>query len=137
IKAFFDATTLGIGAYVSNKPPDIAYGYGFGSADRFTTDQIKETAYHEYSHASHYRKTSFQFWVDNINFVTHNGSYGDTGDPQYEKSSLAEMWGYFMGRQYAHRRYGPNAHSNLNPPFASGPPTFANSWYAWNENQNN
>ena len=38
-----------------------------------------------------------------------------------------------MGREYAHRRYGPNAHSELLA-FSSGAATFANSWYAWNEN---
>ena len=39
------------------------------------------------------------------------------------------MWGYFMGREYAHRRYGPNRHS------LRANRTFANSWYAINENR--
>ncbi|MGN7785817.1 hypothetical protein ACTJIJ_14920 [Niabella sp. 22666] len=136
IKGFFDATTLGIGIYVSNTPPDITIGYAW-SADKFATDQIKEVAYHEFAHASHYRKTDFQLWVDNINFVAHHGGYGNGTEAGFEKGSLIEMWGYFMGREYAHRRYGPNMHSNLNPPFPTGAAGFANSWYAWNENSNN
>ena len=48
------------------------------------------------------------------------------------------MWGYFLGREYAHRRYGPNAHSPIveyyNTTDAS-PATFINSWYAINENR--
>jgi hypothetical protein len=57
-----------------------------------------------------------------------------------ELTGLIEMWGYFMGREYAHRRYGSNAHSALieyyNAQEAS-PPTFLNSWYAINENRGN
>ncbi|WP_460683909.1 hypothetical protein [Niabella aquatica] len=30
-----------------------------------------------------------------------------------EGTDLIEMWGYFMGREYAHRRYGPNAYRQL------------------------
>ncbi|SDE26595.1 hypothetical protein [Niabella drilacis] len=54
-----------------------------------------------------------------------------------ERTGLIEMWAYFLGREYAHRRYGPNAHSSL-PAFSfSNTTTFANSWYAWNENSGN
>ena len=48
------------------------------------------------------------------------------------------MWGYFMGREYAHRRYGPNAHSAITEYYSiasASPPTFLNSWYAINENR--
>jgi hypothetical protein len=40
---------------------------------------------------------------------------------------LIESWAYYLGREYAHRRYGPNRHSR---------PTnqnFQNSWYRLNE----
>ena len=37
------------------------------------------------------------------------------------------MWGYFLGREYAHRRYGPTRHS------LATTPTFLNSWYRVNE----
>lgn len=140
IKGFFDATTAGLGPLISNTPPDVTIGYDYNSVNHFATDQIKETAYHEFAHASHYNIASFQFWVDNINFVTHYGGYGNAGDNGVEKTDLIEMWGYFMGREYAHRRYGPNAHSALlgyyNTTDAS-PATFLNSWYAVNENRGN
>ena len=100
----------GIAVPLIAEVPDILYGYNW-NANRFFTDQIKETAYHEFSHASHYRKTSFQLWVDNINFIAHYGAYGSAGDPGVERTDLIEMWGYFMGREYAHRRYGPTRHS--------------------------
>jgi hypothetical protein len=52
-----------------------------------------------------------------------------------ERADLIEMWGYFIGREYAHRRYGPNAHSALieyyNP---ANPIGFGTSWYAASEN---
>jgi hypothetical protein len=47
-----------------------------------------------------------------------------------ELTGLIEMWGYFMGREYAHRRYGSNAHS------LCASPNFANSWYAVGVNRN-
>lgn len=51
-------------------------------------------------------------------------------------TDLIEMWGYFMGREYAHRRYGPSNHSirsffNYTP--AEPNTVFRNSWYALNE----
>lgn len=122
VKAFFDGTTLGLGNLLSNTPPDIVIGYAW-DADHFHTDRIKEVAYHEFSHASHYRKTDFQLWADNINFVAHYLGYGSTGNAGVEKIDLAEMWGYFMGYTYVHRRYGPSHHSR------STAPTFANSWW--------
>ncbi|ODT35932.1 MAG: hypothetical protein ABS67_00095 [Niabella sp. SCN 42-15] len=46
------------------------------------------------------------------------------------------MWGYFMGREYAHRRYGPNAHSPIIEFFNPATPiNFLNSWYAAGENR--
>ena len=48
------------------------------------------------------------------------------------------MWGYFIGREYAHRRYGPNAHSAILEYYSSSlasPSTFNNSWYAVNEHR--
>ncbi len=129
------ATTLGgIGMPITAvSPPDILYGYGL-SGGQFATDQLKETAYHEFAHASHFRITSYQLWLDNIDYIIHYGSYGDATDPGADRTDLIEMWGYFMGREYAHRRYGPTRHSSL---IAFGFPdtaTFLNSWYAWNEN---
>lgn len=113
--------------------PDILYGYSWG-AGRFFSDQIKEVAYHEFAHASHFQRTSHSIWRANIEFVSNSGGYGNAGDPGVETTDLIEMWGYFMGREYTHRRYGPNAHSSLNAFASPATATFANSFYAWNEN---
>ncbi len=43
-------------------------------------------------------------------------------------TDLIEMWGYFIGREYAHRRYGPMRHS------LAATAAFNNGWYRWNEN---
>ncbi|SDC90811.1 hypothetical protein, partial [Niabella drilacis] len=125
-------TVSAIATNIASKAPDVAIGYHW-DADHFATDRIKEVAYHEFAHASHYRIADFNMWFDNIEFtVSHNG-YGNAGDPGVEKTDLIEMWGYFLGREYAHKRYGPNAHSSL--PVFNFPPTaaFDNSWYAANE----
>lgn len=48
------------------------------------------------------------------------------------------MWGYFMGREYAHRRYGPLNHSQILRYFntqSADTTRFINSWYAANENR--
>ncbi|MFV0605727.1 MAG: hypothetical protein ACK5NK_07800 [Niabella sp.] len=51
----------------------------------------------------------------------------------YQKGENAEE-AKFMGREYAHRRYGPNAHSQLTNLFANpGTSNFQNGWYAGNE----
>ncbi|GAB3413944.1 hypothetical protein [Niabella aquatica] len=132
----------GLGGILAPSAPDIIIGYkydGTSSAD-FATDKIKETAYHEFAHASHYRKTTTEMWIENIRFIANYGVgsgniYGNAGDPGVERTDLIEMWGYFMGREYAHRRYGPNAHSPITSFFTNpGAPTFENSWYAAGEN---
>ncbi|SDE26535.1 hypothetical protein [Niabella drilacis] len=55
-----------------------------------------------------------------------------------ERTGLIEMWAYFLGREYAHRRYGPNAHSAILEFYSAenaSPSTFNNSWYAVNEHR--
>jgi hypothetical protein len=77
---------------------------------------------------------SFQLWHDNIKYVTAHNGYGNVGDNGVERTDLIEMWGYFIEREYAHKRYGPNHHSPLIAYSYPTTATFANSWYAWNEN---
>lgn len=134
---FGDPVTMSmVAANFAHFAPDVAIGYGWSNSSDFSTDQIKEIAYHEFAHASHYRNAGFNMWLENIKFVTTHNGYGNPGDNGVERTDLIEMWGYFIGRDYAHRRYGPNAHSQLSV-FAVGAPNFNNSWFAWNENNNN
>ena len=129
-KYFFNILngTGGLAVPLIQQAPDLIYGYQWNS-NQFYTDQIKETAYHEFAHASHYAKVGQQFWKENIRFVVDHKGYGNAGDPGVERTDLIEMWAYFMGREYAHKRYGANAHS------LRFSPNFTNSWYAYNENR--
>jgi hypothetical protein len=124
--------STGIGSIMVAFPPDVTLGYKYASSMQlYTTDRLKEVAYHEYAHVIHYRKAGNHLWENNINYIAHYGlganPYGNAGDPGSTRTDLIEMWGYYLGREYTHRRYGPNRHSR------SGSPVFSNSWYAENE----
>lgn len=129
VRGILDHNAIGLGTLLETVPvpPDIAIGYAW-DGDGFNTDKIKAKAYHEFAHASHYRITSRELWRKNINNVVHNKGYGSDGDPGIPLIDLIEMWGYFIGMEYAHRRYGPTRHS------LATTPTFNNGWYRWNEN---
>ena len=84
-----------LGAPLLTALPDMLYGYDW-SSDNFATDKIKETAYHEFAHASHFRKTSADLWTDNIKFIVNYGlfsatGYGNVGDPGVERTDLIEI----------------------------------------------
>ncbi len=145
-QSFLNVTTGGLATLALASPCDVYFGYQWrNSSDNhpnrdYTTDKIKERAYHEFAHASHYRMTSAQLWADNIQYIAYYGlgsnPYGDAGDPGVERTDLIEMWGHFLGREYAHRRYGPNRHSPILAYFNSVTTiNFLNSWYAVSENR--
>lgn len=102
--------------YLALCPPDIAYNTHQGTNwDNFASDRIKEIMYHELGHATHYRKTDQQFWLNNIAYVAGQSvasmgavPYGDGTAQGWDRCALVEMWGYHIGRTYTHRRYGIN-----------------------------
>jgi hypothetical protein len=132
IGTFLTATVGGIAGIAPNPVAtfvaDVYFCYNRGgAAEDYTTDQIKELAYHEYAHVIHYKKVGNPMWEANIQFVVNHLGYGNSGNNGSGRCALIESWAYYLGREYAHRRYGPNRHSR---------PTnqnFQNSWYRLNE----
>jgi len=122
----------GMGNLLNNVPPDIMIGYDTDPW-AFETDQVKERSYHELAHALHYQKAGNGFWEHEIDYVIErqqagdNPPYGSPGAPGAGRCDLVEMWGVYLGKEYAHRRYGPILHSRF------APALFGNSWYADNE----
>lgn len=143
VAAFVSATvgalpvigSTGIGSIIVAFPPDVTLGYKYGQVmQNFTTDRLKEVAYHEFAHVIHYRKAGNFLWENNIAYIAQYGlsggnPYGNASNPGSTRTDLIEMWGYYLGTEYTHRRYGPNRHSR------SGSPVFSNSWYAANESR--
>ena len=74
------------------------------------TDRIKEVAYHEFGHASHYQNLSWGFrndyWIPNIGRTVRNGGYGVRADNNSGKTAVIETWGYHIGATIAARAYG-------------------------------
>lgn len=131
IGTFLTATVGGIAGIAPNPVgtfvADVYFCYNRGgTAQEYTTDQIKELGYHEYAHVIHYKKVGNPMWEANIQFVVNHGGYGSNGDNGSGRCALIESWAYYLGREYAHRRYGPNRHSN-------GFQNFFNSWYGLSE----
>ena len=114
-------------ATIASTRLDIAIGYN-RTMDRFTSDFIKETVYHELSHASHYAKLG-NTWYNNLvmaelaEIVAHPlpsdplNPYGSgasaTNSPII---ALGEAWGYHMGHFLADQRYGTSASSQIEQP---------------------
>ena len=113
----------GIQSLITAFPPDIGIGFNW-TADHFTSDRIREVVYHELGHSSHYAKCGNQIWEANIAYVVSQLGYGDGTQPGASRCALIEAWGYHIGYDYSHRRYGYWNHSNN---FPSGP-TNATSW---------
>jgi hypothetical protein len=91
--------------------PDIVYNYGDENGE--ASDEIKETFYHEFAHASHFvGLNNNSYWQANMNYVIdnavtgNNSPYGTRGTPGFERCAIIEMWGYHLGPQYADRKYG-------------------------------
>lgn len=93
---------------------DIAFGYNTTS---LASDAVKETIYHEMSHASHYTKAGTAFYTSFVNaelneisltLNTSNSPYGAGTDSYAPIIALGEGWAYFMGHYLADRRYTTN-----------------------------
>lgn len=137
IGTFLSATVGGVAAFAPNPvgtfTADVYFCYNWGSTPQdFTSDRIKEVGFHEYAHVIHYKKCGNAMWEANIQYVVanqltgNNPPYGDLGDAGSGRCALIESWAYYLGREYNHRRYGPNRHS-------LSPQNFSGSWYAVNE----
>ncbi len=95
----------------------------------FFSDNIKEIAYHEMSHASDYSqvgKTWYQNFVTaELTEIQNNpsGSYDPYGTGKTSNSpiiALGEAWGYHMGHFLADQQYGINAYCESEQTDANG-----------------
>ncbi len=108
---------------------DMAVDY-HTTLDRFTSDWLKETVYHEMSHASHYTKAGTTWYTQFVNaelaeILLHpSGNLNPYGDGLTSNSpiiALGEGWAYHIGHFLTDQRYGVNAttandgQGNFNP----------------------
>jgi hypothetical protein len=118
---------------ITRRRLDMAIDYHRADMSRFTSDFIKETVYHECSHASQYTQMGTGWYTDFVNaelaeIQNHpSGQYNPYGDGTTSNSpiiALGEAWGYHMGHFLADQRYGLNssqaieqgiAYTNNNP----------------------
>lgn len=75
-------------------------------ADEVEADNIREILYHELAHSIHFLKAGDAYWLDEIIFtILHNG-YGDGTAPGSGRVQVVESWGFQMGYNMTHLRYG-------------------------------
>lgn len=103
---------------------DIAIDYHKGDMTGFTSDFIKETEYHELSHASHYAQVGTGWYTNFVNAELHE-TLAHLPDQQYSPYgtgnntntapiiALGEAWGYHMGHFLADQRYGIGSSSKV------------------------
>lgn len=95
---------------------DMAIDYHI-ARDRFTSDWLKETVYHEMSHASHFSGAGNNWYTDFVNaelaeIIRHpSGPFNPYGDGTTDESpiiALGEGWTYHMGHFLIDQQYGLN-----------------------------
>ena len=85
--------------------PDIVYNHG-GDGLR-ASDNVKETFYHEFSHASHWEALNDNgYWIGNALYIAQNSGYGDGTATGAQRCAVIEMWGYHYGPVCADYQYG-------------------------------
>lgn len=89
--------------YINWFAPDVAYFYGDDGLRN--SDLVKETFYHEFAHASHFRNVGQNWWLNMIEATVLNGGWGDQNGFDAERISIAESWAGFLGRTYTHNSY--------------------------------
>jgi|SRR6185437_7438473 len=88
---------------------------------------LKETIYHEMSHASHYTQVGTAWYTQFVNaelaeIAAHPGAndplnpYGPGNDANAPIIALGEAWAYHMGHFLADQRYGVNASCHIEQP---------------------
>jgi hypothetical protein len=119
---FLVATAVPIGkffAIFARVNVDMAIDYNVNLSD-FQSDWIKETIYHEMSHASHFSQVGTGWYSQFINaelaeIVKHPSPtdqfnpYGDGYSSNSPIIALGEGWAYHMGHFLADQRYGIKA----------------------------
>jgi hypothetical protein len=88
--------------------PDIVFN--MNNPDDVETDDIRDISYHELAHSIHFLRAGEAYWLDEIIYTIVNNGYGDGNTPGHGRVEVVEAWGFQMGYNMAHIRYG-DAHS--------------------------
>lgn len=120
--------------------PDITYSYaGSSPSENLQSDKISNVFYHEYAHASHYRKVGNQFWTAYIAYIVANDGYGDPSEAGAQRIALSEAWAEHCGNRFTHSKYGSNNSFVPNFPFtwlnnleSFKPYANPDNWTYWN-----
>ena len=102
---------------------DVIINYQAPQADyncRLTSTWLKELAYHEFGHASHYAQAGCDFWgayrsaISGELFLGNPATrpYGDGTEPNAGTIAVGEMWGNHCQYVYANRHYGNGGTAN-------------------------
>ncbi|HXH99754.1 MAG TPA: hypothetical protein VNI52_05775 [Sphingobacteriaceae bacterium] len=92
---------------------DIAVSY-----QNTTSDRLKETLFHELTHAAHYEALGNSWYNSFVDAEVSEiiGNFGGTYSPYGQKSgsnspiiALGESWAYYMGHYLADKQYGFNS----------------------------
>ncbi len=102
---------------------DIIIGYRYQSGgvrdiNLLVSDEIKETVYHELTHAAHYAALGGGWYstfvtAEEVEIVSNISSgyfpYGDGTNSSSAIVALGESWAYYMGHYLADKKYGTNS----------------------------
>jgi len=91
---FVQSTWLNIAA------PDVMIGTGFQQSD-----QLKQLAYHEIAHTSHFVQVGSLYWLDVIEAEVGANGWGNENSDDAGRIAVCESWAEHIGMTYAHRRY--------------------------------
>lgn len=111
---------LPLAVWLEVAAPDIALN--LNNAGQVNSDDVRELMYHELAHSLHFNQVGSNYWLDNIFYTMQHLGYGDGTAPGAGRCSVIESWGFQIGLNSTHLRYGT---SNSNP----GNPV-TNTWRA-------
>lgn len=106
-------------AFVLKQQIDITASYSFARLATMESDRVKETMYHELTHAAHYQKLGNAWYTTFVNMVlmanvsnllSGYAPYGDGTNPTFSPIiALGEGWAYYIGHYMANLQYGITA----------------------------
>lgn len=108
---------LALAEWLEITAPDITIN--LNTASNVNSDDIRELAYHELSHALHFNQVGSDYWLSNIAYVIQNLGYGDGTAAGAGRCSVIESWGFQIGMDATHRRYGASNSNPGNPAIAT------------------
>jgi len=83
--------------------PDVMIGTDFQ-----TSDELKQLAYHEIAHTSHFMQVGSTYWLGLIEAEVDANGWGNENSDDAGRIAVCESWAEHIGMTYAHRRYGSN-----------------------------